>query len=81
MTFDIKEVEISEKGDEVAVYCRVSSDEQRDRTSIEMQEDFLSDYGRGIALPGCSSACRTARDKRKTMRVEARWGRIVRSVS
>jgi site-specific DNA recombinase len=44
MTFDTKEVEISENRDKVAVYARVSSDEQRETMSIETQEDFLAEY-------------------------------------
>jgi site-specific DNA recombinase len=44
MTFDAKEVKITEKRDKIALYARVSSDEQRESTSIETQEDFLADY-------------------------------------
>ena len=36
---------------------------------------------RGIAVPIRSSTCRTARDRRETMRVEAGGGRLVGSVS
>jgi site-specific DNA recombinase len=46
MTFATKEVEISEKRDKVAVYARVSSDEQRESMAIETQEGFLGDYCR-----------------------------------
>jgi hypothetical protein len=116
MIFDTKEVEISEKRGKVAVYARVSSDEQRESMAIETQEAFATrrfltellldsitvsredttdgTLGSPIlditwnfnpperdSVANTPSTCRTAREKRETMTVEAGGRRLLGSVS